>query len=213
MDRLDFSEAIDFLAAKTNLDTNDWQEGQGVTQLSAFTVASAKGSLLQDIRDTLDRSIAQGEDLQGFLKRFTLLENRWTGANAWRGTLIYETNVRAAYGAGRLEQLNEVKDSRPYWQWRHGNSPEPRPEHLKMDGKVFRADDVDIALPYGFFCRCQFFSLSERELKKSGLSVSRWKRPPEEKGWADRRDIEKRIADLKLDKELKKLIAEESNGS
>jgi hypothetical protein len=213
MDRLDFSEAIDYLAAKTNLDTDSWIEGQGITQLSNFTVAGAKGALLQDIRDTLDRSIAEGEDLQGFLKRFSLLQDRWVGANAWRGTLIYETNIRQAYGAGRLEQLNEVVDQRPYWEWRHGNSPEPRPEHLAMDRKIYRAADVDIALPYGFGCRCQWFSLSPRELLKSGRQVSAWVRPPLEKGWTDRRNIEKRIADLKIDPALKKLISEEANGS
>lgn len=202
---LEFSEAIDYLAAKTNLDTSSWVEGQGIPQLTRFTVAAAKGALLQDIRDTLDRAIAAGEDLQGFLNRFSLLQDRWTGANAWRGTLIYETNIRQAYGAGRLEQLNEVVDRRPYWEWRHGNSPEPRPEHLAMDGKVFRAEEVTLALPHGFGCRCQWFSLSEREFLKSGKKISKLTLASE-KGFADRRDIEKRIEELKIDRELKNLI-------
>ena len=208
---LDFQEAIDYLAAKTNLDTDSWVEGQGVTQLSNFTVAAAKGALLQDIRDTLDRSLAEGEDIQGFLNRFSLLQDRWTGANAWRGTLIYEQNIRQAYGAGRLEQQNETVSRRPYWEWRHGNSPEPRPEHLEMDKKIFRAEDVTAYPPCGFFCRCKVFSLSEREFLKSGKKISRFTLEPDP-GFADRRNIEKRIQDLKIDRELKAKIAADMEG-
>jgi hypothetical protein len=79
-----------------------------------------------------------------------------------------------------------------------------------MDRKIYRAADVDINFPYGFGCRCQWFSLSEREFLKSGRQLSKWVRPPLEKGWNDRRNIEKRIAELKLDGELKEKIKSES---
>ena len=54
--RISFPEALDYLSEKTNLDTDTYIEGQGIVQDVAFTVAAAKGQLLQDIRDAGDRS-------------------------------------------------------------------------------------------------------------------------------------------------------------
>jgi hypothetical protein len=56
--RIEFVEALDYLSEKTNLDTDSYIEGQGIVQDVAFTVAAAKGQLLQDIRDAMDRSIS-----------------------------------------------------------------------------------------------------------------------------------------------------------
>jgi hypothetical protein len=68
--RISFPEALDYLSEKTNLDTDSYIEGQGIVQDVAFTVAAAKGQLLQDIRDAMDRSISRGESVDKFLVRF-----------------------------------------------------------------------------------------------------------------------------------------------
>jgi uncharacterized protein with gpF-like domain len=177
--RIEFTEALDYLSEKTNLDTDSYIEGQGIVQDVAFTVAAAKGQLLQDIRDAMDRSISNGESIDKFLKRFNNIAASYTddwplkGGNAWRGALIYQQNIRQAYNAGRYQQMTQpdVVKLRPYWQWKHGNSEAPRLTHLALDGKVFPADSLPFFPPAGFNCSCSVFSLSERDLTRKGLEV------------------------------------------
>jgi Phage Mu protein F like protein len=177
--QLKFQEAINYLADKLNLDTETWIEGQGLTQTVAFTVASAKGQLLQDIRDAVDLAINDGISIAQFAKRFDTIADSYVdnwqlkGDRAWRGQLIYEMALRSSYGAGRYRQLTEPSTlkSRPFWQYVHGDSRVPRPSHLAMDGKVFPAGSLKSHSPFGFNCRCQIFSLSQRDIDHENLTV------------------------------------------
>jgi uncharacterized protein with gpF-like domain len=181
--RISFTEALDYLSEKTNLDTDSYIEGQGIVQDVAFTVAAAKGQLLQDIRNALDRSVERGESVDKFLKRFNNIAASYTdewplkGGNSWRGALIYQQNIRQAYNAGRYAQMTQpaVMKLRPYWQWKHGGSDAPRLNHLALDEKVFRADSLPFHPPAGFNCSCSVFSLSERDLNRKGLKVEELK--------------------------------------
>ncbi len=105
--------------------------------MRVFAVAGAKGALLNDLREAVDRAIAEGITLEVFRKTFdqVVATRGWSyqGDRDWRSNIIYSTNLRTAYGAGRFEQLQAVKSRRPYWQWRHGGSRHPRPLHLAMD--------------------------------------------------------------------------------
>jgi Phage Mu protein F like protein len=177
--QLPFSEAIEYFSEKIGIDTDSWTEGQGLVQQVAFTVAGAKGSLLQEIRESVDAAINDGTSIADFAKQFDRIADSYVdnwqlkGDRAWRGQLIYDQNLRQAYGAGRYRQMTEPETvkRRPYWQWRHGDSRVPRPTHLEMDGKVFPADSLSCHVPAGFGCRCQIFSLSQRDVDREGLAV------------------------------------------
>jgi hypothetical protein len=177
--QLPFSEAIAYLADKLNLDTDSWVEGQGLVQQVAFTSAGAKGAILQEIRDAVDAAINDGISIADFAKQFDRIADSYVdnwqlkGDRAWRGQLIYSQNLRQAYGAGRYRQMTDpdTVKRRPYWQWVHGDSRVPRPTHLAMDGKVFLADSLPCHIPAGFNCRCQIFSLSQRDVDREGLTV------------------------------------------
>lgn len=169
--RLPFPELLAYLEGKTNLDTDSWRDGMGVVQDAAFTVARAKGQLLQEIREALDRAVNDGQGVDQFVQVFDAIASRWSaawplkGSTGWRGQLIYEQNLRQAYAAGRYRQMTEpeVLKRRPYWEWRHGGSFAPRPAHLAMDGRIFAADSFPMP-PWGFGCQCQVFSLSKRDV-------------------------------------------------
>jgi hypothetical protein len=177
--QLPFKEAIDFLSEKINIDTESWIEGAGLTQQVAFTVAGAKGSVLQEIREQVDRAINNGISIAEFAKQFDRIADSYVdnwqlkGDRAWRSQLIYEQNLRQAYGAGRYRQMTEPSTlkSRPYWQWVHGDTRVPRPTHLAMNGKVFPAGSLQCHIPAGFGCKCQIFSLSKRDVDREGLKV------------------------------------------
>ena len=177
--QLPFSEAIDYLADKISIDTDSWLDGAGTVQQVAFTVAGTKGNLLQEIRNAVDDAINNGISIADFTKRFDTIADSYVdnwqlkGDRAWRSQLIYDQNLRQAYGAGRYRQLTEPETlkRRPFWQYRHGDSRVPRPTHLAMDGKVFPAGSLKCHVPAGFNCRCQIFSLSQRDVDREGLTV------------------------------------------
>jgi hypothetical protein len=176
-DQLPFQKAIDYFAQKTNLDTDDWTEGQGITQQVAFTVAGAKGSLLQDFRDAVEAAIKNGTSTADFAIEFRKIaaqySSSWGDKTPARAQLIYSQNLRQAYAAGRYAQMTEPETlkRRPYWQWRHGGTREPRPVHLAMDNRVFKADSLPFYPPSGFNCACQVHSLSQRDIDREGLVV------------------------------------------
>ena len=95
--------------------------------------------------------------------------------------MIYETKLRTAHQAGRLAQMRDpdVVKARPFWQYIHGETREPKPpraEHLALDGKVWRLDDPiwqRIYPPNGWGCRCGVVALSDNQLAAQGLTVSK----------------------------------------
>jgi Phage Mu protein F like protein len=177
--QLPFSEAIEYFSEKIGIDTDSWVEGQGLVQQVAFTSAGAKGQILQDIRDAVDAAINDGISITQFAKRFDQIADSYVdnwqlkGDRAWRSQLIYDQNLRGAYGAGRYAQMTEPETlkRRKFWIWRHGDSRVPRPTHLAMNNKVFPADSLNCFPPCGFSCRCTVFSLSQRDIDREGLTV------------------------------------------
>jgi hypothetical protein len=179
--QLPFQEAIDYFATKQNIDTDSWRDLQGLDYDVAFAVAGAKGALLQDMRDAVEKAIEQGTTLQEFRKDFDrIVQSRgwsYSGDRDWRTNTIYNTNLRTAYEGGRWEQIQQTKAKRPYLQWRHGGSRDPRPLHIALDRKVFSLDDPFWQTmgnpPVGYGCLCQVFALSDRDVERLGLKVEK----------------------------------------
>lgn len=184
---LPFAEALAFLRAKLNLPTQRWDDLLGAAHDRAFVVAGAmQADLLADLRDAVDKAIADGTTFESFKKDFerVVAERGWTGwtgedtkaGRAWRARTIYDTNLFTSYSAGRYQQMKEVAATRPYWRYRHSPaSVVPRAEHLAWDGVILRHDDpwwTTHYPPCGWGCKCYVETLAERDLKKQGLSVT-----------------------------------------
>ena len=145
----------------------------------AFVVAGAqREALLSDLRGAVDAAIVDGETLDAFRQRFDGIVGKhgWDhkGGRNWRSRVIYETNLRTSYAAGRYEQLQAAKGRRPYWRYRHSPaSANPRDEHLRWDGLVLHADDPWWSThfpPNGWGCKCYVESLNKRGLERLGKS-------------------------------------------
>lgn len=188
--QLPLREAIAYFSEKRNVDTDSWRDISGAEQDAAFVVAGAKGALLEDFRREVDKAIAAGTPLREFQQQFDQIVARrgwdYTGGRDWRSQLIWETNLRASYGQGREIQIERVKSRRPYAMWRHGGSAQPRPEHIANDGRVYLVERRPTALPHGYGCRCQWFTLSQRDMDRRGLSLSDELPVPVEQGWEQR---------------------------
>lgn len=180
LESLPFDEAIKFFRGKVNIPTERWNDLWKDMHARGFMVAGAmKTGLLTDFRGAIDKAISEGTTLQEFRKDFdrTVKTHGWSykGERGWRTGVIYNTNVRTAYSAGRYKQMTDpdVMQARPYWQYRHGDSINPRPEHLSWNGLVLAADDPWWRVHYppnGWGCKCMVTTLSERELAKKGKS-------------------------------------------
>lgn len=145
---LPFAEAIKFFRQKINLTSKEWTEVWEAMHTRAFTVAGAmRDDLLADLRDSIDKAVAQGTTIEDFRKDFDKTAHKYgwdyNGSRAWRTAVIFETNLRTAYAAGHYQQMTrpEVLKARPYWQYIGGLSEHPRPLHLDWSGTVLRADD------------------------------------------------------------------------
>lgn len=179
---LPFKEQIDFFRDKVSVPTQAWTDIYASAHDQAFMVAgAANADLLNDLRSTVDRVVADGMDFREFRRNFRDIAARhgwaYNGGEGWRANVIYETNLYQSYNAGRDAQMRDpdVTSQRPWKIYRHSGAENPRPEHLSWDGKVLRHDDPwwDTHTPQnGWGCKCKVFTLSDRDLERQGLTPS-----------------------------------------
>ncbi len=179
---LPFSEQIRFFRDKVKLPTETWTDIWEGMHSRAFVVAGAmQEGLLEDLYGAVDRAIAAGGTIEQFRTDFDgiIEKHGWTykGGRNWRTRVIYETNLRQSYNAGREAQMNDpaLRRRRPYGLYRHGRSETPRPEHLAWDGTVLPLDDPwwETHTPQnGWGCKCRKLSVSDADVKRLGLVVA-----------------------------------------
>lgn len=150
---LPFAEQIAFFNGKVDMPTQSWLDLLGAGHDRAFVVAGAmKADLLADLHAAVLKAIEQGTTLDTFRKDFNSIvaKRGWTGwtgedtpgGRAWRQEIIYGTNMRTSYQAGRHAQAVAIAHRRPYWRWRHADTvAHPRPLHVAWDGKILRYDN------------------------------------------------------------------------
>ena len=177
-----FDEQVAFLKQKLNLPTVHWDDILTSAHDRAFMVAGAmKADLLADIHAEVIKNAAAGQSIGAFKKEFESIVKKhgwegWTGSDTvagrdWRARVIYSTNMRASYAAGRYAQLTdpELLQSRPYWKYIHNDTvAHPRPLHQGWNGTVLKYDDPwwqSHFCPNGFGCRCRIAAVRPAEYK------------------------------------------------
>lgn len=177
-------EAIEFMRRKVNIPTARWTDLWQQEHSVGFTVAGAlNDDLLADFRKAVEKAIGEGTTLEEFRRDFDRIvdEYGWSynGSRNWRSKVIFETNMSTAYAAGRWEQIQRVKKSRPYLRYVHvdpdATQQNTRKEHASWHDTVLPVDDpwwLTHTPPNGWGCRCTVQSLNERDLDRYGLSVS-----------------------------------------
>lgn len=190
---LPFAEQIAFFRRKLNLPTETWLDIRQAAHDRAFVVAGATtADLLDDLRAAIDKAISTGTSLETFRRDFRRIvaERGWTGwtgegtraGEAWRTRVIYETNLRTSYAAGRWAQLNDpaLLAARPYWRYVHSDGVlNPRPHHkawgdarltLRHDHPFWRTHYP----PNGWGCRCRVVSAREPAAGDATVPPAGW---------------------------------------
>lgn len=178
-----FLEQIEFLLAKVNKPTKWWTNVWRDEHDVAFMVAGAyKADLLADLREAVNKAITETRSLDAFRKDFDkIVEQRgwsYNGGRNWRTRLIYETNMRTSYQAGRYAQMTDpdLIAAAPYWRYKHSDLvADPRHEHLAWNGLVLRHDDPwwkSHYPPNGWGCRCTVLATSRKRAEREGYTIS-----------------------------------------
>ncbi|MDR3053997.1 MAG: phage head morphogenesis protein [Zoogloeaceae bacterium] len=206
---LPFAEQIEFFRQKVNLPTAKWDDIRHADHDRSFVVAGAmKADILADLLTAVDKSIAKGTGLEAFRKDFWKTVNEkgwhgWTGegtksGEAWRTKVIWETNLRTSYMAGRHAQLTDpdLLKIAPYWRYIHSESVlHPRPEHLAWDGLTLPHDHPFWQThfpPNGWGCQCRVVAETKPKDGDKTAPPEGWNKisdktgnpPGIDKGWA-----------------------------
>lgn len=207
-------EAVEAFRRKGYELTFDWRDAQRDEHSRAFTVAKvASLDLLADIRAAVDAAISEGTTLREFARRLTpvLQERGWWGRQSMtdpltgetrevqlgsprRLRIIYDTNLRMAYAAGRWERIEEVAERRPWLRYVAVLDDRTRDQHRRWHDTVLRWDDPwwdQHAPPNGWNCRCTVQQLSDRDIARRGLAPSDAPSAPA-RSWTNRRTGEVR---------------------
>jgi hypothetical protein len=176
-ERLPFQEAIDAFRSKIGLPSQAWTDLKEGMHARAFVVAGVtRQDVLTDIQTAVQKAIEQGTTLAEFRKDFeAACLGKWVPAQdmGWRSRVIYETNIRSSYAAGRWQQLQDLKATHPFWEYRHGDSKIPRPEHLAWDGLTLSAEDPWWAFHYppnDWGCTCYVLARDKVDMTRMGKS-------------------------------------------
>lgn len=157
-----FEEALDYFRSKgIEISPNGWRDIWQQANGRAFTVSRVTAmDVLEDIKDAVDKAIADGTPLSEFKKALSekLEAKGWLAPQGekaviempdgterkrltgWRLDTIFETNNAAAFSVGRYKQQMDVKAMRPYWMYKTVEDSRVRPTHAAQDNKVRRAD-------------------------------------------------------------------------
>lgn len=180
-----FEEAARYFRDKVRLPTKAWTDLKEGMHARAFVVAGAtKDDLLKDLQASIQRAIDDGTGLAQFRKDFKQIVARhgwsYTGdssrqGRAWRTKVMFETNLSTARAAGRWEQIQRVKRTRPFLRYVAILDTHVRPDHRRWHGTVLPVDDEWWQTHYppnGWNCRCTVMSLSRRMMDDFGYKES-----------------------------------------
>lgn len=184
-DQLPFQEAIDYLAQKVNLPTRRSDDLRHGAHVRGFSVAGVtRDDMLADFRSAIAKAQEQGTGFKEFQKDFDTIVERYgwkyysrgktqEERRAWRSRIIFTTNMRTNYMAGRYKQMTDpdVLRYRPYWRYVHSGALHPRKLHLSWNGRILLATDPAwkyMFPPNGWGCGCDVEALSRRELRALG---------------------------------------------
>lgn len=226
LDLLPAEEAIKSLEAKGYKLSFDHRDVLAEEHAKNVTVAKMlRVDLLQTVQDALVQTEKQGWDLRRFSQelRPTLEKAGWWGRQEMtdpltgevktvqlgspaRLQIIYDTNLRTSYSAGRWMRGERSTKTLPLLLYRTMRDTRVRPLHAAWDGTALPRSDAwwDTHYPpNGWRCRCIAYPISEADvqtLKDSGrVGIKTTALPTRTVEWTNPRTGEVRQVPLGID--------------
>lgn len=187
-------DALEALRRRDELKVSvSWRDMQPEEHARAFTVAKmAKVELLSDVRESLDRAMAEGQTFQMWQKGIQpqLQKAGWWGLvqdreltgtdepvfiGSRRLQTIFRTNMRVSRAAGQWDRIQQSKGSRPFLRYSAVMDNRTRPQHARWHGIILPVDHDFWRThfpPNGWNCRCGVTGVSERDLERRGWKLT-----------------------------------------
>ncbi len=189
---LEYFRAKGFAPPDSRFDYRDWH---GASHARGFVVAKAmQDDLLRTLRDAVDKAIAEGRTLEQFRTDLEpeLKRQGWWGrktmtdpatgeqrtvqlGSARRLRVIFDTNMRTSYAAGRWVRIQRTKSALPYLQYIQLQRVNARDDHKPFHELVIPVDHPFWAThfpPNGWFCACATLQMTAAAVERRGLSVT-----------------------------------------
>lgn len=193
--KVDPAEAIRHFERKGFEFSFDWKDVWQGEHAKAFTVAKAMTrDVLETIRGAVGSALAEGKTFAEFADelRPELQKRGWWGKQTMtdpatgktgivqlgsprRLRVIFNTNMRTAYAAGRWERIQRTKQAFPFLRYVSVMDGREREEHHAWHGTILPVDDPWWDTHYGpcdWGCRCTAQSLNLRMIERKGYKVS-----------------------------------------
>lgn len=190
-------DAIKYFESKGYTIGFNWHDVEASAHATKFTVAGVlKQDILEDVRQALQTHIDGGGTLRDFERQLTpvLTRKGWLADKARlvadedgvlegkqltprRLRTIFETNMQAAYGAGRYTEQMANAQFRPIWERVAVMDTRTRPRHAALNGFTARYDDPVWQFMYppdGYHCRCRVRTRTEADAERLGIEVKSW---------------------------------------
>ena len=209
---LPFSEAIAFFRQKMNIATTAWDALWQDMHSQAFSVAGAiENELLEDLRGAVDKGIADGTTMAEFRQDFRSIVDKhgwaYKGGEAWRASVIYNTNLTVAYQRGHWNRMTDpdVLKVRPFLRYIESSSQNKRPDHQQFANLILPASDPFWKTHYppnGWGCKCGVVGMSEREIQRmidKGVDVRRESPVIEYRDWTNKKTGEVHSVPIGID--------------
>ena len=188
-------EAVEHFRAKGYHVGFSWLDTAASEHRVSFTVAKAMElDILAAIRAQVDRAIAEGVTFADFREELEpkLQALGWWGRKRMidpqtgesrvvqlgsprRLRIIFDTNLRMSYAAGKWERVERTARARPWLRYVAVLDSRTRPEHRGWHGTVLRWDDPfwhTHCPPNGWNCRCTIQQLDDDDLREFGWQPS-----------------------------------------
>ncbi|MCL1861796.1 MAG: phage minor head protein [Proteobacteria bacterium] len=210
--RLPPEKALAYLAGRKKITpTYNWQDLWHDEHGRQFTVSRlTRLDILKSLQEGITASVNGDLSRRDWLKatKDYLQSEGWWGKkemvdpatgetvsttfNASRLKLIFDTNTRQAYAAGRWQGIEEAKATHPYIRYITKRDERVRDAHAAWDGLALPVDDPfwdTHTPPCGFRCRCRITTMTQEayEAKKAEGSIKTVAPPGRETDFINKR--------------------------
>lgn len=185
-------DANDFLRRKKIVPTELWSDISGAEHAHAFTASHIMESdMLESMLGILTSAQIEGKPFSTIRKEFKQMmtmtgwylnpdkinDEEYTN---WRIGIIYDTNARTSYSAGRYRQQSRISSLRPYLVYKQLQRPTKRETHEPLHNVCQPFDDPfwdTYYPPNGWRCGCEARSLSKKQAENGILNGSYHRNP------------------------------------
>lgn len=135
----------------------------------------AQFSAAKDISETkaLQKLIFESNGFKEFKDKATEIVN--INNDQWLRVEM-DSAKRSCVMGEQWRKMEETKDIYPYWIYRGRMDSRERPEHVSLEGKIFRIGDIQgdmVYPPSDWNCRCTAEPVNDRYLKEENKTVSK----------------------------------------